>query len=42
MSWKLAASAALFLAALIYLVAKLWRRYDAEGRAQPLWKRGTW
>jgi hypothetical protein len=38
-SWKLAASAAIFLAALIYLLAKLWHPFDAEGRAQPLWKR---
>jgi hypothetical protein len=40
-SWKLAGSLALLIAALAYLAAKLWRPFDAEGRPRPLWK-GWW
>jgi len=38
-SWKLAGTLALFIAALAYVVAKLRHPFDAEGRTQPLWKR---
>lgn len=36
MSWKLAVSLAVFLAALAYLVAKLWHPFDPDGRPRPL------
>jgi hypothetical protein len=36
MSWKLAASLAVFATTVAYLVAKLWRPFDAEGKPYPL------
>lgn len=39
MSWKLAVSLAVFLAALGYVAAKLWHPFDPDGRPRPLWPR---
>jgi hypothetical protein len=39
MTWPLAGSLVLFLAVLCYGVVKLWRPFDAEGRARPLWRK---
>ena len=39
MGWTFAGSLALFAVALLYLVAKLWRPFDAGGRTRPLWSR---